>query len=55
MGLGILALTLGHTCQLKPMPYFILMEELEKLRLKALLWGQSGMMVLGEAGTMQGL
>lgn len=38
VGLGTLALALGHTRGLKTIPCFILMEELEKLRLKALLW-----------------
>lgn len=42
VGIRTLALALGHTCRLKPMPYFFLVEELEKLRLKALLWGQRG-------------
>lgn len=37
MGSGTLALALGHTCRLKTIPCFILMEELEKLRLKTLL------------------
>lgn len=37
VGLGALALALGHACRLKPMPLFILMEELEKLGLEALL------------------
>lgn len=37
------------------MPCFILMEELEKLRLVALLWGQSGVVVSGEAGAMPSL
>lgn len=55
MGSGTLALALGHTCRLKTMPCFVLMEELEKLRLKTLLWGQSGAAVSGEAGTMPSL
>lgn len=52
VGLGTLALALGHTSRLKFKPCFIFMEELEKLRLEALLWGQSGLVVSGEAGTM---
>lgn len=55
MGLGALALALGHACRLKPMPRFILVEELEKLGLEALLWGQSGVLVSDRLGPCQSL
>lgn len=38
LGLRTFALALGHTCRLKPMPYFILLKELEELGLEALLF-----------------
>lgn len=50
MGLRTLALALGHTCWLEPMPYFFLVEELKKLRLKTLLWGQRS----GSSGLRRG-
>lgn len=55
MGLGALALALGHACLLNPMPCFILVEELEKLGLEALLWGQSGVLVSDRLGPCQSL
>lgn len=53
--MGALALALRHACRLKPMPCFILLEELEKLGLEALLWGQSGVLVSDRLGPCQSL
>lgn len=53
--MGALALALGHACLLNPMPCFILVEELEKLGLEALLWGQSGVLVSDRLGPCQSL
>lgn len=55
VGLGTLALALEHISRLKFMPCFVFMEELEKLRLEALFWGQSRVVVSGEAETMPSL